>query len=145
MLTFKDFFHLPQLDPLIEKLVADEPGLTVVAGLDPRPQATLDAGEGFLPSGRAAIFRILARQMLTARQLTRAVVVAESKDAVRVPRRLGRRVEFSLVRPPLTYADCLAAAVRRRPGLLVVDRLCAETAPAHLRPRRSRLAADGAR
>jgi len=132
MLTFKDFFHLPQLDPLIEKLVADEPGLTVVAGLDPRPQATLDAGEGFLPSGRAAIFRILARQMLTARRLTRAVVVAESKDAVRVPRRLGRRVEFSLVRPPLTYADCLAAAVRRRPGLLVVDRLCAETAPAAL-------------
>ena len=37
MLELKDFFHLSQLDELLEQLAADEPGLVVVAGLDPRP------------------------------------------------------------------------------------------------------------
>jgi hypothetical protein len=39
VLTLKDFYHLPQLDTVVGQLVADGPGLIVVAGLDPRPLA----------------------------------------------------------------------------------------------------------
>ena len=146
MLKFEDFFHLPQLDPLIERLVAGEPyppdaaptslrglpvgGLIVVAGLDPRQVSPAD--DSLLPSGRATIFRILMRQILASHPRARAIVVAADKTAVRVPRQLRRRVKLSLIRPPLTYASCIGDAARRRPDLLVIDRLCAETAPAAL-------------
>ena len=130
MLKLKDFFHLPQLDTLVEQLVADGPGLIVVAGLDPRPLAPSTGSDGFLPSGRSTIFRILMRQILTAHRSARAVVVAETKDAIRVPRQLRRRIELSLVQPPHTYADRIAAAVCRRPDLLVIDQLSPKTGPA---------------
>ena len=130
MLKLEDFFHLPQLDTLVEQLVADGPGLTIVAGLDPRPLDLPAMSDGFLPSGRSAIFRILMRQILATRQSARAIVVAENREAVRVSRQLQRQVRLSLVQPPYTYADRIADAVRQRPELLVVDRLCAVTAPA---------------
>jgi sigma-B regulation protein RsbU (phosphoserine phosphatase) len=130
MLTLQDFFHLPQVDTLIEQLIADGPGLIVVAGLDPRPLTQSATSDRLLPSGRSAIFRILMREMLAADRSTRAIVVAETKDAVRVPRGLQRRIERYLVEPPLTYSERISAAARRRPGLLVVDRLDSETASA---------------
>jgi serine phosphatase RsbU (regulator of sigma subunit) len=139
MLELKDFFHLPQVDALVEQLVADGPGLVVVAGLDPRPLAAPAAAGGFLPSGRSTIFGILVRQILTARQAGRAIVVAETKDAVRIPKRLGRQVELALVKSPYTYADRVAEAARQRPELLVIDRLSAETAPAALEAAQSGL------
>lgn len=37
MLDLGDFVHLPDIKPLIAELVASGPGLTIVAGLDPRP------------------------------------------------------------------------------------------------------------
>ena len=37
MLKLGDFFHLPQLEGLFERLVSDGAGLIIVAGLDPRP------------------------------------------------------------------------------------------------------------
>jgi serine phosphatase RsbU (regulator of sigma subunit) len=132
VLTLKDFYHLPQLDAVVEQLVADGPGLTVVAGLDPRPLAWSAGSEGLMPSGRSTIFRILMREMLAAHRWARAIVVAESKDVVRVPRQLKRRVEWSLVEPPGDYVQSIADAVRREPELLVVDRLCPDTATAAL-------------
>jgi sigma-B regulation protein RsbU (phosphoserine phosphatase) len=132
MLELKDFFHLPQVDALVEQLVAEKSGLIVVAGLDPRPLATSSTHDSFLPSGRSTIFRILMRQILAAHRPARAIVVCEDKNAVRIPRQLRRQIQRSLVEPPLTYAACIADATRRRPGLLVVDRLCAETTPAAL-------------
>jgi sigma-B regulation protein RsbU (phosphoserine phosphatase) len=132
VLKLGDFSHLPQLDVLVERLVADGPGLIVVAGLDLPPTTTLTADDGFLPSGRSAIFGIVMRELLTAHPSARAVVVAEDKAAVRIPRQLRRRVQLSLVRPPQTHADWIADAVRRQPDLLVIDHLCAETAPAAL-------------
>jgi serine phosphatase RsbU (regulator of sigma subunit) len=121
VLELKDFFHLPQVDALMEQIVADGPGLVVVAGLDPRPLAAPAGAGGFLPSGRSTIFRILMRQMLAAHSRARAVVVAESKDAVRIPNQLRRQVEFSLVKPPFTYADQIAT--QGRAEFLVIDRL----------------------
>lgn len=127
MLKLDDFFHLPQLDMLVEQLVDDGPGLTIVAGLDPRSTSTSTTGGGFLPSGRSAIFGILMREILTAHPSANAIVVAEDKRVVRIPRQFRRRVKFSLVEPPLTYASRLAEVARQRPGLLVIDRLCAQT------------------
>jgi len=132
VLTLKDVFHLPQLDTCIEQLVAAGPGLIVVAGLDPRPLTMSPDAAGFLPSGRATIFRILVRQMLEAHPAGRAIVVTEDKEVVRLPRGLRQRVELLLVEPPFTYAERLAEAASRRPDLLVIDRLCPETASAAL-------------
>ncbi len=137
MLDLKDFFHLPQVDALVEQLATEGSGLVVVAGLD--PLATPPDAGGFLPSGRAAIFRILMRQMMTARQPGRTVVVAESRDAVRVPYQLKRQIEWALVEPPYNYTDRVAYAMARRPDLLVIDRLDAETAATALEAARSKL------
>ncbi len=130
MLELKDFYHLPQVDTLLSQLAADEPGLIVVAGLDPRPPVGAAAGDRFLPSGRSAIFRILMRLILAARPRSQAIVVAESEEAIRLPRQVRRQVTLSLVDEVLPYAQRITAAARKRPDLLVIDRLCAENAPA---------------
>lgn len=123
MLKLADFYHLPELDAIVGRLIADAPGMIVVAGLDPRPVSE----DAFLPSGRATIFRVLLGEFLDANPGVRAVVVAQERDVVRIPRGYGRRVSFALVQPQLPYPDQIAAAAARRPDLLVVDRLCAET------------------
>ena len=103
MLRFDDFFHLPQLDQAIGRVAADQGGLVVIAGLDPRALAGVAEGE-LLPSGRTTVFRALVGMVLGSAR--KALVVAESRDTVRVP----RRVQVLPVRPPRTYADTIAAA-----------------------------------
>ncbi len=131
MLKLEDFFHLPQVDTLIQQFVVDGPGLTIVAGMDARPTPA-PASAGFLPSGRAVIFRILMREILAAQESARCIAVCEDRTAIRIPRQLRHRITLSLVEPSQTYADHIIAAARRRPDLLVIDRLGAETAPAAL-------------
>jgi serine phosphatase RsbU (regulator of sigma subunit) len=121
MLKLADFFHLPELDAAVAQLLADRPGLIVVAGLDPRPLAA----NALPPSGRATIFRILLNELLDARARATAVVVGPDRGVVRVPRTAGRRVSFALTQPPADYPSQIAAAAARRPDVLVVDRLCA--------------------
>jgi serine phosphatase RsbU (regulator of sigma subunit) len=130
MLDLKDFLHLPELDASLERLAADGPGLVLVAGLD--PLVTSADADGFLPSGRAAIFRILVRHILSQMSSVHAIIVAGTKDALRVPRQLKRQVEWALVELPHTYSGRIAQAALRRPELLVIDRLDAETANAAL-------------
>ncbi len=139
MLKLGDFFHLPQLDMLVEQLVANGSGLIVVAGLDLRPMSSPIISDGFLPSGRSTIFRILMREMLMAHQPVQAIVVTRDKAVIQIQRQLRHQIKLSLVELPLTYADRIADAVRRRPGLLVIDQLCAETAPAALEAAQSGL------
>jgi serine phosphatase RsbU (regulator of sigma subunit) len=145
MLELRDLYCLPQLEPLIERLVADGPGLVVVAGLDPRPpEAGHRAGgpahyEMFAPSGRSAILRILMRQILAAHPSAKAMIVAEAKDAIRISRSLRHRVRLLLRQPSETYADAIARAADCRPGLLVVHQLSTQSAPAALEAARSGL------
>ncbi|NDJ77968.1 MAG: GAF domain-containing protein, partial [Chloroflexi bacterium] len=122
MLKLADFFHLPQVDTFLEQLTHDGPGLAVVAGLD------LRSGEGFLPSGRSTIFRILMREILAANPDAHCVVVTRAKDAVRVPRAFQRRTMVMTVRPFDEYQAIMAEAARRRPDLLVLDTLDADNA-----------------
>lgn len=128
MLKFDDFLHLPALDPLVARIVADRQGLVLVVGLDPRPLAPL-AHAALLPSGRSAVFRALIGEML-ADGVSSAVVVAESRDAVRVSRALQRRVSVLLAGAQHGYAERIAAASARHPDLLIVDRLDGASAPA---------------
>ncbi|MCL4266265.1 MAG: SpoIIE family protein phosphatase [Anaerolineae bacterium] len=125
MLELKDFLHLPQLDALIDQLAATDAGLIIVAGSDPHQP---DSVAGFLPSGRAAVFRILMRQIMEANPAAHALVVAAHKEAVRLPRHLRRRVQFTLVRGVYTYEGAIAQAIKQRPSLLVIDQLNVDTA-----------------
>jgi serine phosphatase RsbU (regulator of sigma subunit) len=132
MLELRDIFQLPQVEPLIEQLVTDGPGLTVVAGLDARPEAGFALRDHFLPSGRAAIFRILMREILVAHPGMQAALVADRKDAIRIPRSLRRRVQLHLVPPSGSYAETIAHVAERHPDLMVIDRLSSESAAAAL-------------
>jgi hypothetical protein len=128
MLALKDFYHLPQVDSLVQQVVSGRPGLVVVAELDPRPQAAA-AVDGFLPSGRATIFGILAREVLAAHPAAQATLVSAQRDAVRLPPALKARVRV----PPLKNApSCpaqLAQAIDRRSEIILIDELDAETVP----------------
>ncbi|MGD8793119.1 MAG: SpoIIE family protein phosphatase, partial [Anaerolineae bacterium] len=136
MLKLADLIHLPQVEPLVAQLVAGGPGLVVVAGLDPRPVAPAN---GFLPSGRATIQRLLMRHILEEHPGLRATVVARGEEAIRIPRPLRRRIEISRLDAGHDYAAAIARAAGRRPGLLVVDQLTAESAPPALEAARSGL------
>ncbi len=128
MFKLKDFMHLPQVDPLLQRLAACEPGLMLVAGLDPRP-GLMSASSTFLPSGRSMIFRVLLDEILTAHPQSRAVIVTDDKSSFRMPRGLRSRVEVSEVRAEVNYRVVIRLAVDSKPDLLVVDRMAAETAP----------------
>jgi serine phosphatase RsbU (regulator of sigma subunit) len=144
VIDLNDIYHLPDVDRLIDQLATDGPGLTVVAGFDPalsQPQG------GFLPSGRAGLFRILLRRILSARlavnPAAHAIVVAEAKEkdkeAIRLPRDLSRRVEVTTIKPPDDPAEGVAAAAVRRPDLLSIERLDRSTVPAALQAAQSGL------
>ena len=100
MLELRDFFHLPQVEPLIDQLVNGGPGLIVVAGLDPRTEAGGSSGVHFLPSGRSALFNILMDRFLSEHSNLKSTVIAAEKEVVRIPRQFKRRVEVLLAQPP---------------------------------------------
>jgi sigma-B regulation protein RsbU (phosphoserine phosphatase) len=139
VLELKDLFHLPQVEPLVERLAGEGPGLVLVAGLDPRPAAPGATGEHFLPSGRPAIFRLLMRHMLLRHPGSQAIAIAGSPVAIRIPRQLRRRVQIATPAPSQSCAEAVTRAAARRPDLLVVERLTAETAPPALEAARAGL------
>jgi sigma-B regulation protein RsbU (phosphoserine phosphatase) len=123
MLELQDFIHLPVLDTLFDQLASNRPGLILVAGMEARPINAPQPGGGFRLSGRLTLFRILVRQILEAHPKAQAVIIAEDRGLFRVPRQFRRRVKLSLVQAPATYGDYVADAMRRNPGLLVLERL----------------------
>ena len=126
MLRFTDFAHLPEIDGLVQELIAEQSGLILVAGLDSRPalETTTGPAPTFLPSGRATIFRVLVGELLEAHPRRRCVVVGEDRDVLHLARRFKSRVETILVKPPLTMDEAIRGH-STRPGLLVIDRLTA--------------------
>jgi sigma-B regulation protein RsbU (phosphoserine phosphatase) len=125
MLSLRDFFHLPQVDPIIDQLTHDVPGLVIVAGMDSRLHAD---PASFTPSGRGGIFRILVRQILESNAGLKATVVAMKRGFFRVPRNLYRRVGFEIVRSPQDYTECIRAVTQLQTGLVVVDQFIPENA-----------------
>jgi sigma-B regulation protein RsbU (phosphoserine phosphatase) len=128
MLSFKDFFHLPQVEPIIDTLTHERSGLIVIAGMNPRAHMQPEETAGFPASGRAGIFRILVREILEANKTLKATIIAENRAAFRVPRGLSRKVHFEPVKSPQDYVDIIPAAAQHRDRILVVDKLTPENA-----------------
>jgi serine phosphatase RsbU (regulator of sigma subunit) len=159
MLMLRDFFHLPELDPLIEQITQPGPGLVVVAGYEKRPETpylrspqeqAIDIHPNRrslnfdlpLPSGRSTIFTILFQQFLAASPQAKILVITEHPQDMRIPRGSRHQVEFIPVEPDNPYADYshrLGEALQRQPGLLVIDHLTEETIPGALYAARSGL------
>jgi serine phosphatase RsbU (regulator of sigma subunit) len=120
MFRLSDFFYLPQVEPLVKQFTLLRPGLLVIAGLDAR---TVDGGggPGFLPSGRAAIFRVLFDELMTTHPGLTAIAICKEKFSV--PRKINKRVDFWKLRQEDTYDSLIGAARHRRPGLLIIDQL----------------------
>ncbi len=133
MLGLKDFIHMPQVDRLVERLVHDTPGIVLVAGLEPRRlQAEEEEPPRLLSSGKMAILRILMREILEAHPREHCIVFAENHEAFRIPRGMHSRVEVFQPRQGELRSKWMHEAIRRRPGLLVLEELNAETAPGAL-------------
>ncbi len=125
MLELRHLLRLPQLDPLVERLVYDQPGLVVVAGLDPRPHPGAEETR-FLPSGRLGVLRILLGEMLAVHPAARAAAVVQDERSVRVPRGMERRMRIWPLQGTEGSGELLEAVCSQRPDLLVIDQLSSE-------------------
>lgn len=140
MLKLRDFFHLPQVDSLVQKLVKDGPGLILLAGIDAHPVTPGQAGgRGFKPSGLSAIFNILMQEILLDHPDEKAVVIAADRALAKVPRQISRRVRYVHAEPPVSYQAQIELAIVDRPGLLVIDHLTEESLPPAFRAAQSGL------
>ena len=139
MFKLSDFDTLPQLDPLMAEMIADGPGLMILAGIESRAgiearqagEETLP-GEVFLPSGLSAMFDVLIQTILEADPNASALVVAREKSLARVPRRYKQRIKLLPVEGGQSYDRQVEFAVQGRPALLVIDRLTSELVTAAL-------------
>jgi serine phosphatase RsbU (regulator of sigma subunit) len=127
LLKITDFFHLPKLVQWMDEVVAEESGLILVVGLDPRPHARSIETDSFLPSGRSTIFRILMRQLIDKQDGSQSILVTRSKDALRVSRQQKRRVKWLLYKDGEDCVQCIDQALGLKPPLLVVEQMCEET------------------
>lgn len=121
MFRFRDFYHLPIMDSLVEQLVTDQGGMVLLAGIDQRLQ-TLHASGGFLPSGRGTFFQTLLHEIMSADAKLQCLALVNDKASVRVPRALRPRVSVHVFSGGETPAETIRQA-GRSPGLLVLDAL----------------------
>ena len=119
MLDLSDIRHLPELDRAIDELIADGPGLALIAGLD-APPGSASLANLPLPSGRASLFRILTRRLL-AESTRRVLVVTHARDAIRVTREDRRRVEVVAAADADEVQARLLAASGRPPELVIAQ------------------------
>ena len=132
MLKLRDFYHLPQVDTFIEQMVADGPGLLLVAGLDSRPAAAGKTAASLSSSGRSTLLRLLVDQSLEGRPQSRCMVISEEKSFYKPPRAFRERVSYLPVNPPYTYGGRVIHALASRPELVVIDRLTPDNTAAAL-------------
>lgn len=127
MLGLGDLYHLPQMDGLIEQIVAIQAGLVIVAGPDGRQNGIASASLGIPPSGRGALFSMLVERMLVASASNSSFIVCQDKTAWHLPHHFKRKVKFLQAAPPHTLTGQFSEAVRQKPALLVLDTLTPET------------------
>ena len=110
----------------VEQLAAARSGLTVVVGLELRLNA-LSSGQAALSSGLDDLPYLDARH----HGRSPAVPPAEDRCGPAAPPP-ARAVHFLPVTPGHPYDEHIVGATARRPGLIVVDRLGPDSAPAAL-------------
>jgi serine phosphatase RsbU (regulator of sigma subunit) len=123
MFKMRDFFPMPQVSSLVKQVLASGPGLTVVAGFDPRPDLIQKSSVEIIPSGRAAIFRALMDEMFAANKSAKIFIVTADRSFIPVLHRDERRIGRLLVEEPVTYEQRITEAVKRNPKVLVLDQL----------------------
>ncbi|NJN14896.1 MAG: hypothetical protein HC822_00575 [Oscillochloris sp.] len=123
-----DFFHLPAVTDAFARLMQDQAGLIVIAGLDLLPLKG-EAESTLLPSGRTTIFRVLAETLLQSGDAPAALVAVDG-HAFRPPRAQRRRLTVWRVPPHEPYAAYVAQAIAQGARLLLVDHLTVETSTA---------------
>ncbi len=120
MFDLSDIHHLPQLAAAVEQLVAEPAGVVLIAGLD--APATPNAADQLpLPSGRASLFRLLARRLL-AHTTRRVVIVASARDMLRVRREERRRVDLVAAADADEARARILALAGLPPELIIVER-----------------------
>lgn len=134
MLTLHDFLHLPQLDPLLERILAQESGLVVIAGPDARPQGSpgehaRDSGYLIPGSGRESLLRVLLDGILDSRPKAHALVVSTNPKSFHLPKRLKKQAETLAVESDSGYAAALARALATRPHMVALEKLDSESLP----------------
>lgn len=138
MLTLNDFLHLPQLDPLLERILGQESGLVVISGPDARPQPDTRtpaglggqaSGGGYLipGSGREPLLRVLLDGLLDRRPKANALVVSTNPKSFHLPKRLKKQAETLAVESESGYAAALARALAIRPALIALEKLDGES------------------
>ncbi len=135
MFKFTDFFHLPQLDPLFEQMIAEKDGLMLLAGIESRGGAGQPMPEGmnaqpvqkpkapFLPSGLSTLSDVIVQAVFSADPLAQAIFIVSDRTAARIPRLFKRRIKLCVVSNAEEYDRQAAYAAVSRPTLLVFDRL----------------------
>lgn len=129
MFTLRDFFHMPQVSRLVQQVLADGPGLTIVAGYEPRLGPAFNASDDILPSGRVAIFRALMDEMFSENTNAKIFIVTADIMLFPVSRRDEKRIGRLIVDTQFTYEQRISEAVKRQPKVLVIDKLDIPTLP----------------
>lgn len=133
MFKLDDFFHLPQLDRWVEMVVHDDqPGLVIVAGVDPRAGVGSSNPDDFIASGRGMVYDILVNSYMAAHPAQEAIFVSQNHASPRPTRVRNKRVKRYRVDSPEAYTRMAIEAARGKSGLVTIDLLDAETAPAVL-------------
>jgi len=123
MLKLRDFFHLPELDGLVDQFLRSRSGLSIVAGIDTHQGSRLSGPAMTFSSGRSTLFGILVQEILVQSKSIQAIIIGRDKTEPRIDRLLKQRITRQVVEPPYTYTQLISGAIRTKPGLMVVDRL----------------------
>lgn len=123
MLSLRDFFHLPQVDPILHMIKQNKGGLIVIAGIDPGFNFHAGISTPISPSGRTGMFRILGREIPKENKEIFATIIGESKEIFRVLRGLRRRVKIKLVDSIDEVDSIIPLTQCSQNDLLIVDRL----------------------
>jgi sigma-B regulation protein RsbU (phosphoserine phosphatase) len=126
LLNLSDFYILPSVDDLVKQVVRDQPGLVLVAGLEPRRVKVETGKVRWLNSGRAAIQRILMREILHGRPGTNCLVLNVTGEPLPVPREYRARIRQLSFDVPDAFTRMVAMNASKKPDLLVLDRLNSE-------------------
>jgi serine phosphatase RsbU (regulator of sigma subunit) len=133
MLTFRDFFHLPQLDEYIKLIKESAAGMIIVAGLDSRPAASQYSPAGlFLPSGRGVVADIVWQEILDSCTEGQVVVVTSEKSGYRPRRSHRRRISVLFAAGTIHSGARIREAIESHPALMLLDRLTPENVEAAL-------------
>ncbi len=139
MLDLKDFIHLPVLDGLFDEIASCNQGLVVLAGLEPPRLEGTPIEAGVEAGGKSAILNILLRRLLRSRPIGPVLVVASTKDTMRIPARNRKQVEYAVEPQPQELANLFGRARSRGTRLVLVERVAPTNAGTILRAARAGL------